>query len=110
MRDEHGVLAAEQSGMNARLALEYVEASGEDLALLERLGQGRLVYDWTRDVFTSMAVGFIMARRSALIRWRVCGVRFVWRETKSDSRSRSSRSRYSAPSSCSTSAGGRYTS
>ena len=31
--------------MNARLALENVEPGGEDLALLERLGQGRLVND-----------------------------------------------------------------
>ena len=39
-----------------------------------------------REVFTSTSVGFIMARRSVLIRCRVCAVRVVWRETKSDSR------------------------
>jgi hypothetical protein len=39
MRDEHGVLAREQACVNVRLALENVEPGGEDLTLLERLGQ-----------------------------------------------------------------------
>src|SRR5215472_6629475 len=44
---EHGVVAREQVWMNVGLALEYVEPSGEDLALHKRLGQGRLVNDRT---------------------------------------------------------------
>ena len=45
MRDEHGVVAREQAGMNGWLVLEYVEAGGGDLTFLKGLDEGLFVYD-----------------------------------------------------------------